>query len=74
MKRIAQAAAKRAGADGIQPHQADIAQRRRQLARVIELTAVCRSAVMEALVSSSNRTGTRGSTWNIFRNSFSSRM
>src|SRR6185369_4607233 len=31
-------------------------------------------ASMEAEVSSNNRTGTRGSTWNIFRNSFSSRM
>ena len=59
--------------DGVQPHQADVAERGGQLARVIEFRAAV-PPVIEALVSSSIRTGTRGSIWNIFRNIFSSRM
>ena len=46
--------------DRVQAHQAHVAQRARQFPRVIELHPPC--AVMEALVSSSRRTGTRGST------------
>ena len=69
---LAQPRAKAVDLDGVEPHQADVAQRAGELARVIELRAAV--AGMEALVSSSSRTGTRGSTWNILRNSFSSRM
>ena len=57
--------------DAVQPHQPDVAKGRRQPPRVIEFAAAV--GVMESLVSSSIRTGTRGSTWNIFRKSFSSR-
>ena len=57
--------------DRIQPHQPDVAERAGQLARVIEFSPPY--AIMESLKSISMRTGTRGSTWNIFRKSFSSR-
>ena len=56
--------------DGVEAHEADVAEGRGEAQGVVELA----SRHADADVSSSMRTGTRGSIWNILRNILSRRM
>ncbi len=60
--------------DGVEPHQTHITKRRAEPQSVLELVLRPGRGAIETDVSSSSRTGTRGSIWNIFRNILSSRM